>query len=133
EDLEPQVSSDTHGALMIPMHGYVSATAMTLAAVAAATALGAELTVETGALEVRPLPGERVQVSTGASSWDADAVVMAAGSWSSQVRVEGADPMPVSPVRGQLLHLNAPDVSLRHIVWGTAGYLVPWNDGTILV
>src|SRR5690606_4901900 len=133
EDLEPRVSKGTHGALMIPMHGYVSATAMTLAAVAAATALGAELIVETGALEVRPLPGDRVQVMAEGASWDADVVVMAAGSWSSRIRVEGADPIPVSPVRGQLLHLNAPEVSLRHIVWGTAGYLVPWSDGTILV
>lgn len=133
EDLEPHVSRSAYGALMIPMHGYVSATAMTLAAIAAATALGAEVMVETSALEVRPLPGRRVRVATESSSWDADVVVMAAGSWSSRVRVAGADPLPVNPVRGQLLHLQAPDISLRHIVWGKAGYLVPWKDGTVLV
>jgi glycine oxidase len=133
EDLEPHASREAYGALMIPMHGYVGATAMTLAAVAAATSLGAEVIVETGAIEVLPLPGGRVRVAAASSSWDADVVVMAAGSWSSQIRVAGADPLPVTPVRGQLLHLQAPDISLRHIVWGKAGYLVPWRDGTILV
>lgn len=133
EDLEPHASRDAYGALVIPMHGYVSATAMTLAAIAAATSLGAEVIVETGAIEVLPLPGRRVRVEAASSSWDADVVVMAAGSWSSRIRVAGADPLPVTPVRGQLLHLQAPDVSLRHIVWGKAGYLVPWRDGTILV
>ncbi len=133
EDLEPEVSRDAHGALMIPMHGYVSASAMTLAAIAAATAHGADVIVETGAIQVQPLPGGRVRVVAASTTWDADVVVMAAGSWSARVTVAGADPLNVRPVRGQLLHLRAPETPLRHIVWGTGGYLVPWRDGTVLV
>ena len=79
EDLEPAASRSAYGALMIPMHGYASASAMTLAAVDAAAALGAEVIVETGAIEIGPLPGRRVRVATESASWDADLAVLAAG------------------------------------------------------
>ena len=34
-------------------------------------------------------------------------------------------------MRGQLLHLAVPPRTLRHVVWGTEVYLVPWRDGTV--
>jgi glycine oxidase len=111
----------------------VGALALTTAALAAARALGAEVTVESGALDVGPMAGARVSVSTSSMSWDADYAVLAAGSWSSQIAVRGADEIPVRPIRGQLLQLNAPRGVLGRVVWGTAGYLVPWPDGAVLV
>ena len=44
-----------------------------------------------------------------------------------------AVPPPVRPVRGQLLHLRFPEPPLSRVIWGTAGYLVPWDDGSVLV
>ena len=38
------------------------------------------------------------------------------------------------PVRGQMLHLawkSSP--ALRRVTWGERCYLVPWDDGTLLV
>ena len=79
------------------------------------------------------LPGDRVGVQTSSSMWDADRVVLAAGSWSSQITVQDADPVPVKPIRGQLIQLQAEPGAIRRVLWGPDGYLVPWPDGSVLV
>ncbi len=58
---------------------------------------------------------------------------MAAGTWAPSLVPPGSSPLPVRPVRGQLLHLAAPPRTLRHVVWGADVYLVPWRDGTVFV
>ena len=133
EDHEPFASAAAKGALLITTHGFVGVTSLTLAAAAAAERLGARFKNETGAIRIHQMPAGRVGVETSSSSWDADRVVLAAGSWSSGISVEGAEPIPVRPVRGQLIQLQASPGALRHVVWGPNGYLVPWPDGSVLV
>jgi len=41
--------------------------------------------------------------------------------------------VPVRPVRGQLLHLGWKGAPLRRVTWGDHCYLVPWDDGTVLL
>ncbi len=53
-------------------------------------------------------------------------VVVAAGSWSGQIDIDGAPPLPVRPVRGQLLQLAWDGPPLQRIVWGPRCYLVPF-------
>ena len=60
-------------------------------------------------------------------------VVVAAGSWSGQIAIDGAPPLPVRPVRGQLLQLAWDGPPLQRILWGPRCYLVPSTPGTILV
>ena len=133
EDNEPLLSPTALGALLVMPHGFVGVTSLTLALAASAERCGARFKNETGAIRIHPMPAGRVGVETASASWDADRVVLAAGSWSSQITVEGADPVPVVPVRGQLVELQTEPGALRHVVWGSQGYLVPWPDGTVLV
>jgi glycine oxidase len=133
EDHEPLISPAALGALIVPDQGFVGVTSLTLALAAAAERHGARFKTETGAIRIHTLPAGRVGVATSTSQWDADRVVLAAGSWSSQITVEGADPVPVMPVRGQLLQLQLAPGALRHVIWGSDGYLVPWPDGSVLV
>lgn len=132
-DLEPLASPSARGALLIPTHGFVGVTSMTLAAAAAAEESGARITVATGAITIHALPGDRVGVQTSSSMLEADRAVLAAGSWSSAITVDGADPVPVKPIRGQLIQLQAEPGAIRRVIWGPDGYLVPWPDGSILV
>jgi glycine/D-amino acid oxidase-like deaminating enzyme len=75
-----------------------------------------------------------VDVRAGARSYQADHVVVAAGSWSRRVRVAGLPVLPVRPIRGQLLHLKwAGEAPPARIVWGSRCYTVPWTDGSLLV
>jgi glycine oxidase len=130
---EPLASSAALGALLIPTHGFVGVTSLTLAAAAAAEKLGARFLTETGAIRISPLVGGRVGVDAGGTRWEADRVVLAAGSWSSQITVDGADTVPVKPIRGQLIQLQAEPGAIQRVIWGPTGYLVPWPDGAVLV
>jgi len=131
--LEPLASSAARGALFIPAHGFVNVTALTMAAAAAAERFGATFTNAVGAIRISPLPGNRVAVHATSAQWDADRVVLAAGSWSSSIIVQDADSIPVRPIRGQLIQLQAEPGSIQRVIWGPDGYLVPWPDGSVLV
>lgn len=133
EDHEPLANASAKGALLITTHGIVGVTSLTLASAAAAERSGARFKTETGAIRIHHMPAGRVGVETSSSNWDADRVVLAAGSWSSGISVEGAEPIPVRPVRGQLIQLQLKPGALRRVVWGANGYVVPWPDGSVLV
>lgn len=132
-NIEPLAARNARGALLIPIHGFVGVTALTLAAAAAAEKFGARFTSDVGAVRIYSLPGDRVGVQSSSSIWEADRVVLAAGSWSSQITVQGADAVPVKPIRGQLIQLQAQPGAIRRVLWGPNGYIVPWPDGAVLV
>lgn len=87
-----------------------------------------------------------VRVMAGAASllWDGDRpavrladggtvagerLVLAAGAWSP--RLGGLPrPLPIEPVRGQLLALTANPLS--HVVYGPGGYVVPRGERTVV-
>lgn len=62
---------------------------------------------------------------------DADAVVIAAGAWSSQITLPRS--VPIRPVRGQIVVLRTVPPVLRRTTWGPRFYLVPRTDGRLLV
>ena len=132
-DVEAHASPTAQGALLIPTHGFVGVTGVTLAAQAAAENFGARFIPETGAITILSDRNGSVSVKTASGRLDADRVVLAAGSWSSRIVVEGADPVPVKPIRGQLLQLEGRPGTIDRVIWGPDGYLVPWPDGSVLV
>lgn len=128
--LEPGLDIAIRAALLIPSHGYVGAQHLLSALVRAAGRRGAVFSVE----HVRAVRGSApVRVETGDRELGADAVVIAAGSWSGGISLASERPAPVRPVRGQLLHLRVAEPPLSRVVWGAATYLVPWQDGSVLV
>jgi glycine/D-amino acid oxidase-like deaminating enzyme len=76
--------------------------------------------------------GDGVEVTAGDETIGSDAVIIAAGSWSASAWRDHVSP-PVKPIRGQLVHLRGHDRAASRIVWGSACYLVPWEDGSVLV
>jgi glycine oxidase len=130
---EPHLSEAVVGGLLVPVHGFVSAGELTRALIAAARRHGAQL-IEHGRVRRVGRAGGDLRVETDRGSLDGNGVVIAAGSWSGQIAVEGIDvPLPVRPVRGQLLHLAWSGPVLGRVVWSDRCYLVPWRDGTLLV
>ena len=130
-DLEPALSEDITGALLVPTHGYVGVQALTRALASAAEARGAS--VERGSTVRRVAQdGAVVRVAIDDAQLEADAVVIAAGSWSGAISVGTVHP-PVKPIRGQLLHLAFPSPPASRVIWGADCYLVPWRDGSLLV
>jgi glycine oxidase len=131
-DLEPHLAPHALGGLHIPGHAAVHVPALTAALAQAAQRRGA---VFSSGVAVSRLSaaGDGVAVHLGERILEARQVVLAAGTWVSGLVPPGSDPLPVRPIRGQLLHLAAPPRTLRHVAWGTRVYLVPWRDGTVFV
>ena len=118
---------------MIPMHGFVDATGLARALAAAARHHGAQVVEGCRVRSITPGKDE-LKVETDRGSLVGSAAVLAAGSWSGQVEVAGKRArIPVKPVRGQLLRLGWKGHGLRRVTWGSGCYLVPWEDGTLLV
>jgi glycine oxidase len=131
-EAEPQLSDTVVSGLVVTSHGFVGAADLTNALRRAAGAYGVTFTSATSVAKVSRR-GEGLQVETPVGTVECDAVVMAAGSWSGQVAVEGEEPLPVRPVRGQLLHLGWPKSPPECVIWTDRCYLVPWADGSVLV
>jgi glycine oxidase len=130
---EPQIAEGAIGGLLVEAHGYVAASDLTRALVAAARRHGAQLIEQSRVRRILGSPGDMI-VETDRGSLSANAVVLAAGSWSGEISIEGVvTPVPVRPVRGQLLSLAWTGMPLRRATWSRRCYLVPWDDGTLLV
>jgi glycine oxidase len=84
-----------------------------------------EIIIENGRATGVRLAGEEIA---------ADTVILAAGSWVSQIAGSLSDQLPVRPVKGQMLALQMPpdEPLLRHMVTGPI-YLIPRSDGRLLV
>ena len=131
--LEPSLAESIQGAVLIREHGYVAAPQLLEALTWAALRHGAEIETARRIVAVEP-DGEHLAVrSEDGASWSAQHVVLAAGSWASQVGLSEPAAHAVRPVRGQLLRLAWPAAPLQHVVWGPGCYVVPWKDGTLLV
>lgn len=129
--LEPRLAADVTAGLMIGAHGFVAQEAMTDALARAAVRNGAAC-LRRGVRRVSRAD-RALAVDTDEGTIDADRVVVAAGSWSGQLRIDGDGALPIRPVRGQLLRLDWPHPPLARIVWGPRCYLVPRSDRTLLV
>jgi glycine oxidase len=80
--------------------------------------------------------GRACGIETATGREDADIIVLAAGAWSREIAgIPAAFQPPVRPIKGQMLavqmDLRAP--ILRHVVWLPRAYLVPRNDGRLII
>ena len=127
------MSSAALGALLIEPHGFVGVRSLIAALVQSARVSGATFEVPVEAVEIDPRR-DGVEIRAGSSRYTADAVVVAAGTWSGRVRIAHAPRLDVRPVRGQLLHLSWTAVHApSRVVWGPRCYTVPWSDRSLLV
>lgn len=130
--IEPSLSRSARAGLLIASHGFVNALDLTRATAEAAVRQGATM-VEARVSRIET-SGSGLIVETDRQSLTCGNVVLATGSWAGDVPIAGVSVrLPVRPVRGQLLRLGWPQPRLRRVTWGERCYLVPWNDGTVLV
>jgi glycine oxidase len=130
---EPQLSRDVIGGLVVPLHGFVAATDLVRALASAARRHGAQVIEGCHVRRIAVTNGD-VTVETNRGPLAGSAVVLAAGSWSGRIEIVGLPARPpIRPVRGQLLQLAWRGPMMRRVVWSDRCYLVPWDNGALLV
>jgi glycine oxidase len=134
---EPHLAGKLAGALFSPQDHQVDNRKLALALRHAADVDGAIIKEHT-AVEAISTHGGRVTgiIMADGTQIAADCVVLAAGPWSRSIK--GIPPEllpPVRPIKGQMLALddNPAEPLLSHVVWGRGVYLVPRNDGRLLI
>lgn len=131
---EPHLGKDIAGAMLVGTHGFVDAGELTRSLAVAAERRGAQVREIGRVRRIAQTPGGDLSVETERGALTGDAVVLAAGSWTSQIEIAGVPSrVPVWPIRGQLLRLAWSGRPLVRVTWSDRCYLVPWDDGTLLV
>lgn len=132
-ETEPALSPSVRGGIEVRGDHQVDNRALLEALISACCSRGVDL-VSASVTEVLQTEGgvDGVLVA-GGTRIPADAVVVAAGAGSGSI--PGVPPLPVRPVKGQLLHLRSTDgiPLLRHNVRGLDVYMVARPDGRLVV
>jgi glycine oxidase len=99
---------------------------------------GVDIIADDPATELRWKANSRSEASgvrlASGESIDAGHTIIAAGAWSGEIlkQVAGFD-LPIYPVQGQILVLDAGKITLRHILLQGKRYIVPRDDGLVLI
>lgn len=101
---------------------------------AACAALRVPIDTGTGAVALEADARRALGVRTPEGFRAASAVVNASGAWAGELAGVPAEArIPVRPVKGQMLALAAPRGFVRRVLWVPGAYLVPRDDGRLLV
>jgi glycine oxidase len=131
--LEGKLALSVRGALLVHDDFRVDPRALGRALTVAARARGVEVREGTPVRSILTHAGRARGVSLeDGTTLEAGAVLLAAGAWSATI-AGLAQPLPVRPVRGQMLTLH-PDPRLSDLtIESEEVYLVPRDDGRLLV
>lgn len=130
---EPMLAGDIRGAVFVANEAHVDNRRLGRALVAACTAAGVrfervgDVALEADARRVRGIRTERGFAA-------ASTVVNAAGAWAAHLAgVPPSARVAVRPIAGEMLALAVPKQFTRGLVWSQHVYLVPRDDGRLLI
>jgi glycine oxidase len=131
-ELEPALSEDLEAGVLRPEEASVDNRALTQAVLEAARRSGVLFFPGSGAEAIWREGGRCAGLNLKNEKIEAQWTVIAAGCFSANI--EGvARYAPVRPAKGQMLALRADDLQIERVLWSEKIYLVPRNDGRILV
>jgi glycine oxidase len=131
--LEPWLGAHVAGGVFVRGEGHVDNRRLGRALVTACKARGVTIS-QTSTIHIE-CDARRVRgVGTDLGFVAAASAINACGAWAAQLSgVPSACIPPVTPVKGQMLALAAPADFVRHATWLSGAYLVPREDGRLLV
>jgi glycine oxidase len=130
---EPMLGGDVRGSVYVANEAHVDNRRLGRALVAACTETGvrferaSDLAVEADARRVRGIRTERGFAAAGT-------VVNAAGAWAGRLAgIPASARVAVRPIAGEMIALAVPKGFTRGLVWSNHVYLVPRDDGRLLI
>ena len=130
--IDVRISGDVLGGLYVGKAYEVDPYKLTLSLWQAAEEQGARM-VNRDVTAISVNGGRVSGVVAAGESFEADAVVAAAGPWSSQLLAGVGVEVPVSPLRGQILQLDAPGSPIKVSLWWDEDYATSKSDGLLWV
>ncbi|MEL6440628.1 MAG: glycine oxidase ThiO [Cyanobacteria bacterium J06621_8] len=133
EQYQPGLGEQVVGGWWYPEDGQVDNRYLMRSLLQAAQTLGIEVKEGVKVKAIQQQQGKVSGVLTDLGLLTADNYVLAAGSWSRHLL-----PLPVRPVKGQMLSLRMPQelhqpFPLQRVIYGDGVYLVPRQDGKLIV
>lgn len=130
---QPGLGKDVVGGWWYPEDGQVDNRLLVQSLLQAALALGVEIKEGVAVEAIQQKQGKVDSVFTSIGELQANNYVLATGSWSSQLL-----PVPVRPVKGQMLALRMPNqphqpYPIQRVLYGDNIYLVPRQDGRLVI
>jgi glycine oxidase len=131
--VEPALNPSLESVYFLPDRAQVRNPRLLRALVAAIARKGGKLMPECGVESFQVHAGRVTAVKTSAGELPCGTVVVAAGPWSGQLLQSIGVNAPTPPFKGQIVLLRGNRPLLRRIVEHGNNYLVPRDDGRILV
>ena len=131
--VEPALAPGLRAAYFLPDRAQVRNPRHVRALGEAVARLGGILRPGLAATGFRVASGRVTAVETTAGPLPCGVAVVAAGPWSEGLLAGAGVDLPTPPIKGQLVLLNARRPLLKRIVEHGKNYLVPRDDGRILV
>lgn len=130
---QPGLGSEVVGGWWYPEDGQVDTRSLMKALRQAAHSIGVDIQEGVTVKAIQQRQGKVNGVFTSVGELTAEIYVLATGSWGSQLL-----PLPVHPVKGQMLGLRMPNslhqpYPLERVIYGPQTYLVPRKDGRLIV
>ena len=126
---QPHLREEIIGGWWYPEEGQVDPRRVGKVLLAIAQSLGIDVKEGTEAIAFTRYQGKINNVLTKSGIFSGDIYILASGAWSSKLF-----PLPVRPVKGQMLSLKIPHENpLERVIFGENTYLVPKKDGRLII
>ncbi|AFZ45495.1 thiazole-phosphate synthase [Halothece sp. PCC 7418] len=130
EFYQPGLGEDVIGAWWYPEDAQVDNIALMKTLLQAAKANGVEFREGVTVKSIQKQKGRITKIRTSEGILQADHYVLATGSWVKELL-----PLPVRPVKGQMMCLRMPDqpYPIQRVLFGPNTYLIPRQDGRLII
>lgn len=132
-EIEPALAVTPGFSLWMPEVAQVRNPRLVAALRASLEGRGVDIHEQTRVTSLSTDAGRIVGVETEAGALRAGRVLVAGGAWSAELLDLPGGPLPVEPVRGQMLLFQAEPGLLTRIILSEGRYLIPRRDGHILM
>ncbi|MBI4209126.1 MAG: glycine oxidase ThiO [Deltaproteobacteria bacterium] len=130
----PTVTSDLRGGLFFPGHHRLDHRQIIRALLVDLQKRGVKTSWGVAAHSILVQRSKAIGVETSQGSRCVGKVVVAAGSWSSQLQYPNEEIRPkVRPIRGQVVSVEYRGAPFPYSLFSSVGYLVPRSDGQMLL
>ncbi|WP_434687579.1 glycine oxidase ThiO [Pseudanabaena minima] len=122
------LGEDILGSLWLPEDGQVNNRKLIQALLTTARSLSIKILEGTTVYQIVRDQNRVTHLDTSAGKLQSDRYVLATGAWTQSLL-----PLPIKPIKGQMLSVFDGDRKLQRVIYAPSCYIVPRQDGTIVI